>query len=202
MELDPETLNKYFPYYLTEESRKKLLEELEAFDQSKKVKIFLNDYNNDYKENLLQGDGWRGFELYVFETGKKQTVKGIVISNSCDIDSANIREISTKVAFAPLVKLSAFKNLLDNSSIETNRVEAKIKAIKEQKTSNIFFIPADGPIEEDYIVRFDDIHSMPIKFHQTNPEREKLFTLSMLGFYLFVLKLSVHFCRLQEDVAR
>ena len=46
----------------------------------------------------------------------------------------------------------------------------------------------------------DDLHSMPIELH--GQAAEKLFTLSMAGFYLFVLKLSVHFCRLHENVDR
>ena len=31
---------------------------------------------------------------------------------------------------------------------------------------------------------------------------EKLFTLNQMGFYLFVLKLSIHFCRFQDGVIR
>ena len=202
MELDPETLREQIPYYLTDESRRSLLKELKTLTQSTKANFFLADNHNVYEENMLQGDGWRGFELFLFDTGKRQSVKGIVISNSCDIDPANRREISTKITFAPLVKLSAFKRLLAQSNIKAESVEAKIGAIRSQKTSNIFFIPAGRQLEEDYIVRLDDIHSMPIECYQKHSERNRLFTLSMAGFYLFVLKLSYHFCRFHEAVIR
>ena len=202
MELDPETLREQIPSYLTDESQRSLLKELKKFTRSKKADVFLDDHHNVHKEKMLQGDGWRGFELFLFDTGERRSAKGIVISNSCDINPANRRESSTKITFAPLVRLSAFKRLLDQSNIKAESVEAKIEAIRSQKISNIFFIPAGGPLEEDYLVRLDDIYSMPTECHQKHPDREKLFTLSMVGFYLFVLKLSVHFCRFHEAVIR
>ena len=56
-----------------------------------------------------------------------------------------------------------------------------------------------GHLEEDYVVLLDDLHSIPLASH---PGDQKLFTLSMAGFYLFIFKLSVHFCRLHEHVDR
>lgn len=82
------------------------------------------------------------------------------------------------------------------------RLAAKIAAIKAQKTSNIFYLPAGGVLQDDYVVRFDDAHNMPVAAHAKLEGREKLFTLSNTGFYMLVLKLSVHFCRLQEKVNR
>ena len=43
---------------------------------------------------------------------------------------------------------------------------------------------------------------MPVAAHVDASDREKLFTLSNTGFYMLVLELSVHFCRLQEKVNR
>ena len=104
--------------------------------------------------------------------------------------------------FAPLVKLSAYEALLRGSGIDAARVDEKVTSIKAQKTTNIFCLPAGGPLEEDYVVRLDDAHSMPVAAHVDAGDREKLFTLSNTGFYMLVLKLSVHFCRLHEKVNR
>lgn len=202
MNLDAETLIQQIPYYLTAEDQKALLNELNAISRGGTAKYLLSTYRDSFKEMMLQGDGWRGFQLFLFETGERRSVRGIVLSNSCDVDPNNPREVPARVVFAPLVKLAVFKALLNASGIGADRVADKIAAIKAQKTSNIFYLPAGGVLEEDYIVRFDEAHNMPVAAHTASSDREKLFTLSNTDFYMLVFKLSVHFCRLQEKVNR
>ena len=72
--------------------------------------------------------------------------------------------------------------------------------IRAQGVTSIFYLPADDLLEEEHVALLDDLHSMPLEAH--GQAAEKLFTLSMAGFYLFVFKLSVHFCRLHENVDR
>ncbi len=202
MNLDAETLIQQIPYYLTAEDQKVLLGELTAISQGGSAEYLLGTYRDSFKEVMLQGDGWRGFQLFIYETGHRTSVRGIVLSNSCDVDPENLRDVAGRVIFAPLVKLAAFKTLLEASGISDDRIANKIAAIKAQKTSNIFYLPAGGVLHEDYVVRFDDAHNMPVAKHTNSENREKLFTLSNTGFYMLVLKLSVHFCRLQEKVNR
>jgi len=203
MDFDVETLQRQIPYYLTASDKNALLSQLDRFASGKSLNYFLNSHQDDFKDNMLQGDGWRGFELFRFESGRRQSVKGIVLSNSCDIDPENKREVPTRVVFAPLVKFSAYKELLEKSGISAERINAKIASVKAQKTTNIFYLPATGEdVHEDYIALFDDVHSMPISAHKDKDDHDKLFTLSQVGFYLLVFKLSIHFCRLQEQVQR
>ena len=202
MNLDAETLIQQIPYYLTAEDQKILLKELTAISWGGTAEYLLDADHDSFKELMLQGDGWRGFQLFLFETGDRRSVRGLVLSNSCDVDPENPREVPARVIFAPFVKLAAFKALLDESGIGAERVSDKISAIKAQKTSNIFYLPAGGVLQEEYVVRFDDAHNMPVAAHAKSAEREKLFTLGNTGFYMLVLKLSVHFCRLQEKVNR
>lgn len=202
MSFNVDSLQQHIPFYLTSEDQRALVEELNAIASGGTANYLLSAYNDTFKDDMLQGDGWRGFQLFLFETGERRPVRGLVLSNSCDVDPANPRDVPARVIFAPLVKLSAFKGLLDASGISAEKVEAKIASIKAQKTTNIFFLPAGGPLEEDYVVRFDEAQSMPVAAHTKSPDREKLFTLSNTGFYMLVLKLSVHFCRLQEKVNR
>jgi hypothetical protein len=202
MKLDAETLIQQIPHYLTAEDQKVLLEELSAISRGGTAEYLLSPSRDSFGEVMLQGDGWRGFLLFLFETGDLRSVRGIVLSNSCDVDPKNPRDVPARVIFAPLVRLSVYKALLDASGIGAERVAAKIDAIKAQKTSNIFYLPAGGVLQEDYVVRFDDAHNMPVAAHAKAEDRGKLFTLSNTGFYMFVLKLSVHFCRLQEKVNR
>ncbi len=202
MKFDAESLQQQIPYYLTAEDQRVLVEELKAIASGGMPDYLLSAYNDSFQEVMLQGDGWRGFQLFLFDTGERRSVRGLVLSNSCDIEPANPREVPTRVVFAPLVKLAAYKALLDASGIGAERVAAKIESIEAQKTTSIFYLPAGGPLEEDYVVRFDEAQSMPVVAHTESPDRQKLFTLSNTGFYMLVLKLSVHFCRLQEKVNR
>lgn len=202
MEFDAESLQKQIPFYLTAEDQQALVRELKAIAGGGAADYLLSDYRNAFNEVMLQGDGWRGFQLFIFESGERRSVRGVVLSNSCDVDPENPRDIPARVIFAPLVKLAVYEALLGQSGIDAAKIEAKIAAIKAQKTTNVFYLPASGTLAEDYVVRLDEAHSMPVTAHIGSGDREKLFTLSNTGFYMLVLKLSVHFCRLQEQVNR
>ena len=202
MEFNADNIQIHLPFYLTSDDQQTLIRELKEFTSNKQLNFTLSSYNDDVASAVLQGDGWRGFSIFDFETGQRKSIRGVVLSNSCDVDPENLRDVPMRIIFAPLVKLSAFENLLKKSGIEPDRVKAKIDSIKQQKTTNIFYIPAGGTLTEDYLVRFDEAHSMPVKAHYASSNKEKIFTLNMIGFYLFVMKLSVHFCRLQERVVR
>ena len=193
MAMEADSLRKHIPSYLAEDDQLTLLRELKVISEGGEA---------SYNSMMLQGDGWRGFQLFNFTSGERQAVRGIVLSNSCDVDPANPRDVPTNVLFAPLVKLSAYEALLAKSDIPPERVQAKIASIKAQKTTNIFHLPAGGSLKEDYIARLDEAHSMPAAVHNSSDDAEKLFTLSNTGFYMLVFKLSVHFCRLQERINR
>jgi hypothetical protein len=202
MELDAENLGRHLPYYLTAQDQQELVKELRAIASGGTANYFLSAHNDTFREEMLQGDGWRGFQLFLFDSGERRSIKGLVLSNSCDISPENSRDLPARVIFAPLVRLSSYRALLENSRISKEQVEAKITSIRQQKPYNIFFLPAGGPLEEDHIVRFDEAQSMPVSAHTKSAAREKLFTLSNTGFYMLTFKLSIHFCRLQEKIRR
>ena len=202
MAFDAERLQQHIPYYLAAKDRQVLIKELEAIASGGTADYILSDYNNSFKHTMLQGDGWRGFKFFVFDTGKLHSVRGLVLSNSCDVNPENQRDLPARVIFTPLVKLSAYMRLLCDSKIPKEMIYNKINSIKAQETTSIFYLPAGGPLEEDYIARFDEAQSMPLAAHDKSTEPAKLFTLSNVGFYMLVFKLSVHFCRLQENVNR
>lgn len=202
MNLDTENLQRQIPYYLTSKDRQALVNELRAISRGGTADYFLGQTRDTFKSDMLQGDGWRGFQLFMFDTGKRRSVRGLVISNSCDVDPNNRRDLPARVIFAPLVKLATYETLLGRRNIKQRKIDEKLAAIRAQKTSSLFFLPSGGPLADDHIVRLDDAHSMPVAAHSAATDREKLFTLSNTGFYMLVLKLSIHFCRLQEKVNR
>lgn len=48
----------------------------------------------------------------------------------------------------------------------------------------------------------DDLHTMNLKKFEDISERKKILTLSQIGFYIFLFKISVHFCRFHEAIER
>lgn len=137
-----------------------------------------------------------------FESGERKLVKAVLLSNSCDIAPENKRELPTKLNFAPIIKLAPYLQLLRKAGLDNQQIDDKLVAIKEQKVTSLFYLPKGADLEEDYIALLDDVHTVPYQAFSTQSERRKIFTLSQVGFYLFLLKLSVHFCRFHEEINR
>jgi hypothetical protein len=149
---------------------------------------------------MQQGDGWRGFQVFSIKSGNGNAARGIVFSNSCDLSAETSRGLPPKVTFAPIVKLARIIARFEAHGLHAEKVMSRLTDIKAQRATNMVCLLADGLLDEDHVALLDDLHSMPVAVHRQ--AAEKLLTLSMAGFYLFVFKLSVHVCRLHEDVDR
>ncbi|CZH22209.1 Uncharacterised protein [Legionella pneumophila] len=183
------------PPYLSAEQKKELFEEISKFPN-------INYFTNKIGTNeLLQGDGWSGLTVLDFPTGNRKQVKGVILSNTCDIDVNNSRDTDVNIIFAPLVKLDNYTALLRANGVSDTALTDKIKAIKQQQVTSIMYIPKIGSMDVEYIINFDDIHSQPLSSFVTGGGT-KLFTLSQSGFYVLLLKISIHFCRFQEGIVR
>ncbi len=196
MQLTVESIQNQIPYYLTRAQKEGLVKALADFPKG------MNYYTLKHDSDLLQGDGWTALQAIRFETGERKGVQGLVLSNSCDIDPQNPRAIPVRLVFVPIIKLDAYENLLKGQGIEAGSISRKIGAIREQLVTSMFFLPKGGQLNSDYIAVLDDIHAMPSNAFLNDGARKKVFTLSQAGFYLFLLKLSIHFCRFHENVAR
>lgn len=202
MPVDVEGLKEHLPQYLSEESQRNLLKDLRAFDEGRDISYFLSDYDNLYKGQMLQGDGWSGFEIYDLEYSKNYPCRGIILSNSCDIDPSNARDMPPRVIFAPLIKLSNYIELLRKKGISDGRIGEKVESIRSQSNTSIFFLPSGGPLFFDYMIPLDHVHSTNSKPLLKSGNMKKIFTLNNTGFYIFIFKLSIHFCRLREKLQR
>lgn len=196
MSITAETIQAYIPYYLTQEQKDGLVKALAEFP--KPIQYYIALYPNE----LLQGDGWEKLEVIRFETGARDQIKGILLSNSCDISAENKREIPPKITFAPIIKLAKYSELLLKHGLTPQQISDRFQAIREQRITTMFYLPKGGSLEEEHVALLDDLHTIPARAFEQVAERKKLFTLSLVGFYLFLLKLSVHFCRFHEEVAR
>ncbi|KAB2907040.1 MAG: hypothetical protein F9K26_12685 [Ignavibacteriaceae bacterium] len=196
MEITAESIQDQIPYYLSQGAKDNLVKALKKFPEN------INYYINLYQSDMLQGDGWTSLELIRFEDGERKKAKGIILSNSCDIDPTNRRETPPRITFAPIIKIVRYVSTLKDAGFDDNRIAGKIKAIKEQNVTTLFFLPKGNGLDDDYIALLNDLHTIPLEAIQASTERKKLFTLSQIGFYLFILKLSVHFCRFHENIDR
>lgn len=199
MQLDADYLKDQIPYYLTQEAKENLvkaLNKLPSFPGS------VDYYTSRYPNEIMQGDGWPGLGVIQFETLEKKEVKGIIISNSCDISPENKRDFPTNIVFAPIMKLSNYKKLLSSKKVPPETIASKIESIRKQYITTLFYLPVGLGLEEEYIALLDDIHTIPHQSFVSQQDKPKVFTLSQVGFYIFLFKLSVHFCRFHENILR
>jgi hypothetical protein len=201
MTFDADALKLQIPYYLSAEpARKAFVSELESLSNGV-AKGYLIDGSRDiFRDEILQGDGLSGFQAFSFRSKKLENLRGIIISNSCDIAPENERVLPLNVAFVPIVKMASLALLWEKSGLSGQKIEQKLSSIRAQSVSSTFYLPAEGPLKDEYVALLSDVHSIPINVFTESAV--KIFTLSMAGFYLFVFKLSVHFCRLQENIDR
>jgi hypothetical protein len=196
MGITVEDIKEHIPYYLTQEAKEGLVKALKDFPEK------MNYYATKRPNELLQGDGWNSLDIINVETAERKSIKGIILSNSCDISSENARDVPARIVFAPIFPLSLYENILAKSGIDLNKVTSKINSIKLQKVTSLFYLPKGGCLESDYIAVLDDLHTLPVQIFCKKSDKEKQFTLSQAGFYLFLFKLSIHFCRFHENVFR
>lgn len=188
----------FLPKYLTPKEQQGLYSELKKFPEKP---FAFYDNNPEFKDDLLQGDCWVGLTAINFATLEKKNISGIIISNSCDVDIKNQRDYSPNILFAPLIKLANFEKMLLNAGQDASVVANKIADIKKQSFTSIFYLPSCANVFEESIVMLDDIHRHPLTDF-VKKDKNKLSGLSMTAFYLFLIKLSIHFHRVQEGVHR
>jgi hypothetical protein len=190
-----ESLADFVPKYLPEADQEALIVQLRDFENR-------NYYTTKFPTDLLQGDGWYGFDILNISDGRKDQIKGIMLSNSCDIDAENERALPARIVFAPLVAIGNYVDLLRRAELNQDQIGQKIDSIRKQRITSLFFLPKGGALEDDHIALLDDLHNVPLDVFRAVEKRSKLFTLSQMGAYLLILKISMHFCRLNENLVR
>jgi len=189
-----EQIKLFLPKYLTPSEQRELYESLNRHPEAVDNFYLTPDFSSDF----LQGDSWIGFVTINFETLEKKTVSGVIVSNSCDIDPRN-NHFKRNILFSPLIKLSNYIRLLETSGrTDTDNIAL---SIKKQHVTNIFYLPKYGDSIDECIILLDNIYQHPLSDFITR-EKTKIITLSQYAFYIFLIKLSIHFSRFQENVNR
>lgn len=190
----------FLPKYLSEEDQKKLFSELKSFPE--------NANDNFYSKNLMrqkdlfQGDGFAAIEMPDHKNKKFKEVKGFLVSNTCDANPNNTRPYPSFLMFAPIFDLKKYRDLLEQTSNDTEKVNQHIDAIRNQRATSFFYLPKQPSLDECF-VRLDMMFSMPASICSIDELcANRIFVLSNLGHYALLFKLSVHFSRVQEALKR
>jgi hypothetical protein len=186
----------FLPKYLSPTRQKDLWSELRSFPNNRSI-YSIRETDHD----ILQGDGWRGFVAIDFQSGERKPVSGVVLSNSCDISPDNEVPLAANVTFVPLIRLDRYDGLLKAAGQTEQQRESVMQAMRRQEITSLMHLPAIQGVMAESVALFTDVRSHPIDDFRL-VERSRLFRLSDFGFYLFLLKLSIHFTRMLEGVER
>lgn len=184
---------RQLPAYLTIGQKVEIIDNIRKFP---KIEYYLNNYHTDTE--FEQGDVFEGVPIYSFKHNEQKLGRVIILSNSCDISPNNKRYTPVNILVASMIKLEDYKSLLLNSNVPQEKVQSRISSIIAQEVTDIFYLPPGGLLESAYIAKFDQVTALPIKnFMDQKPKL--LARLSDIGYYLFLFKLSVHFCRFPQE---
>jgi hypothetical protein len=211
MEFGDDKFDQLLPSYLVDPDKSRLRDALKQFFPEEKgnpidYKDFYRDYQNAY---FLQSDLVKEIRFAQWDEETTSFQKGytdaIIISNTCDISFENKRELNVKQClFAPLID---FKLYLEDLREKYNeeKIQAFAQSIRTQLRTNIFYLPLHFKEQKEYIVLLDNVFWFPtseLNSYVEKIEETRITSLTHFGFYLFILKLSYHLCRLPEQCDR
>ena len=87
MQITLESIKDHIPYYLSQPAKDHLVKGLDSFPKQ------VHYYTDRFPTEALQGDAWTSVDVVKFDDGARKKIRAILVSNSCDIDPANRREI-------------------------------------------------------------------------------------------------------------
>lgn len=214
MGFDLEEVSKRFPAYLSDTDKGRLRDVLNDFVQVGapivESKLYSQFYLRDLPDYLLQADVIDGIRMPAWDADrgsstyasfKKEYVRALMISNTCDVDLVEKdRLLPKQVSFVPVVPLKDYIDSIDTDRRLQNRKEQAVKDIKSQQYSNLFFLPKGKGFEE-HVALLDQPFWFPSSELTEIIEAvisHRIISLSQWAYYLFILKLSYHLCRLPE----
>ncbi len=197
-----EEVKRYLPQYLTATAQRQLFAELKAFPSNIDQRVYTCALERNV--TIFQGDGLRDLLVINLPETKIGRASCMVVSNTCDVDPENQRPFPASVCYAPILRLRPYAEMLQRRSIKTNAaLEDHLNAIRAQLVTQIFFLPRGAGLAEDSFVFLDRIcHCSSEWIAREDVPGRRIFTLSHYGAYLLLLKLSIHFTRMTDQVDR
>lgn len=201
-----EEIKKYLPQYLSSEEQDQLFYDIRNFPDNLESRFY--SYPLVKSEQVYQGDGIVDLLVFNLPSPVVKPAPSMIISNSCDIDQVNQRLFGPRALYSPIFQLNKYMAVLISEHVENGKYPKQkiidhIKAIKRQEITQIFYLPAGSRLENDSIVFLDRIINCPMtSLYDEGRQHNKIFTLSNYGFYVLMIKLSIHFTRIREGIKR
>lgn len=194
-----EDIKKYLPQYLSDSDAKQLFSALKDFPNNIDERFYSN-YSLD--DNILyQGDCLKDIPAFNLPDTRTKLSQSMAISNTCDMDLSNKRLWNTRILFSQIILLEKLEKGLCQR-FPKDRVTNYINSLKKQQITNAFYLPKSKNLDEA-VAFFDYTNSFDINYIDRESLKERrLVSLSNYGFYILLLKLSIHFTRVQEKVER
>jgi hypothetical protein len=212
MPFGDDSFDSLLPPYLVEPEKSRLKDALKQFTpEHRNAQIDYSDfYKNFQYDYFLQGDLVKEIRVASWnETSlnyDKAYTDAIIISNTCDISFENKREYNPKQCLlAPVISFKEYLSDLETQGYEIEKIKSFEQNVKAQLCTNIFYLPPYFNGEEEYIAILDRIFWFPtseLNSYIATIDEDRINSLNQYGFYLFVLKLSYHICRLPEQCDR
>ena len=203
------SFEELLPSYLLDTEKGRIRNALSQFFDRAKPDI---DYDGFYVKSqtpyLMQADVLHSVMAIDFDITRNIFITGytptVLISNTCDVSELNERTINQKEAlFAPIIPLGQYVDDCQQQGFKSDQIKSFCSQLKRQEFSNLFYLPPIG--SEDYIVRLDKTYWLPqsqLLETSENLHEARYVSLSNWAYYLFIAKLSLHFCRVPEEVER
>ena len=158
----------------------------ELKDWIKDTEKFEYESYYSYEQNdLIQGDIIDGIKFVLMNKEGKiyitDKMKAMVMSTSCDIANDD------NITLCPL---------FENSDLKPGTIEA----VKNNLIYDTFYI--NSKKVEDYHVRFSVCNTVNKDYLFRALEQgkiKKIFTMSMMTYYLFIVKLTIHYMRMEDS---
>ena len=203
-------LDSLLPSYLTQTDKGRIGKGLSQFFNSNSSDIrYENFYLHSPPDYFLQADLIESLPFIEWNTDKQEYVTGfspvMIISNSCDLQLNHEHLVAKQGLFAPVAPMEEYLDDLRNNGLEEVKISSISNNLKNQLYSNIFYLPPCPPDGIEFIVFLDRIMWHPVKeFNRKLSEidTERYVSLDNFGYYLFITKLSYHFCRVPEELER
>ena len=196
-----EEIKRYLPQYLSGESQKELFAELKSFPDNIDQRLYISSASIS---TIFQGDGFTDMLTIELPSPEIKPAPVMILSNTCDISPLIRRFLSIRLVYASIIRYEEYRRmLLVNIKLKHSKIYDHLESIKKQYVSNMVYLPKGKRLKYDAIVLLDRINNCPAKIiRKEMVEKQRLFTSSNYGFYLFLIKISIHFTRIREGVDR
>ncbi len=196
-------IHKHLSEYLSASGTPELLQEIdEQFPDIHPTRMYTSVHVNE--EVIFQGDGIRELLYVHLPLTDIRPWSCMVFSNTCDIDPHNKGIYPPSICYAPIIRLNKYCQALENTGKWTpEQLKSHAEAIRSQKMTTAFYLPRGNKLEAESLVLMDRLcHCDNNSVSRKEIPARRLFTLSNIGAYLFMFKLSVHLLRMTDSVLR